>query len=341
MRVLPKHWHNDTVVNRLDAPQMNKTLWNPVAKVREIISEMVEEGNIDISDILNRLRRKASASLRFCDYIAQRATIRKYGKTTDSQQRYDRFYRFFKDWGQINDFAEITEANIIAFDEHLNKTGMKPYSKWNNYHRFLNSFIIDAFNDGYLRRNPYKTVRIDKQKTNGGLGKHLTPEEFQRVRDIDLPTESLDRVRDLFVFQTYTCLSYTDLASFNVKDITEIKGMKVYIGRRAKTKQTFTVPLLTPALRILHKYRNKLPIISNVKYNEYLKVLALHADIDKPLSSHWARHTGASLLLNEGADMKIVSKICGHSSTRMTEQVYAKLFDETVVDAISVINDKF
>ena len=99
--------------------------------------------------------------------------------------------------------------------------------------------------------------------------------------------------------------------------------------------------MLTPALGILHKYRNKLPIISNVKYNEYLKVLALHANIDKPLSSHWARHTGASLLLNEGADMKIVSKICGHSSTRMTEQVYAKLFDETVVDAISAINDKF
>ena len=32
--------------------------------------------------------------------------------------------------------------------------------------------------------------------------------------------------------------------------------------------------------------------------------------------------------------MRIISKICGHSSTKITEQVYAKLFDETVVDAI-------
>jgi integrase len=32
--------------------------------------------------------------------------------------------------------------------------------------------------------------------------------------------------------------------------------------------------------------------------------------------------------------MKIVSKICGHSSTRITEQIYAKLLDETVVDAV-------
>lgn len=38
--------------------------------------------------------------------------------------------------------------------------------------------------------------------------------------------------------------------------------------------------------------------------------------------------------MNEGVDMRIVSKICGHSSTRITEKVYAKLLDETVVEAI-------
>lgn len=84
--------------------------------------------------------------------------------------------------------------------------------------------------------------------------------------------------------------------------------MKVYIGQRAKTGQTFTVPLLKEALAILTKYKNKLPIISNVKYNEYLKVVAQAAGIDKPVSSHWARRTGATLLLNG-----------------IIEQVYAKL----------------
>ena len=77
-----------------------------------------------------------------------------------------------------------------------------------------------------------------------------------------------------------------------------------------------------------------------MKYNEYLKVVAQAAGIDKPLSSHWARHTGATLLLNGGTDMRIVSKICGHSSTRITEQVYAKLLDETVVDAVASYEKK-
>ena len=77
-----------------------------------------------------------------------------------------------------------------------------------------------------------------------------------------------------------------------------------------------------------------------MKYNEYLKVLAQAAKIDKPLSSHWARHTGATLLLNNGVSMQIVSRICGHSSTKITEQVYAKLYDESVVEAVTNIENK-
>jgi integrase len=211
---------------------------------------------------------------------------------------------------------------------------MKPYSKWNNYHRFLNSFILDAIDEGYLRRNPYKWINIDKQKRSHGIERCLTPEEFHRLKTSKMPTESIERVRDVFVFQTYTCLSYSDLREFDSRMIQEIKGMNVYVSNRKKTNMTFTIPLLSPALDILHKYSGKLPVISNVKYNEYLKIVAQAAGIDKPLSTHWARHTGATLLLNEGVPMQIVSKICGHSSTKITEQVYAKLLDETVVKAI-------
>ena len=71
-----------------------------------------------------------------------------------------------------------------------------------------------------------------------------------------------------------------------------------------------------------------------MKYNLYLKNVAQAAGLDVALTTHWARHTGATILLNEGVDLKVVSRICGHSSMKITEQVYAKLLDETVVDAI-------
>ena len=341
VRLLPKHWRRGMVINRVDAIQLNQTLEKLVVDVRKVILQMMDDGNIDIFSIPDKLKRLRSGNLTFLDFCDTRMKIRQYGKAVDSQERYTRFMKFFRSWGKIVEFEDITDLNIIALDEHLAARGLKPYSKWNNYHRFLNSFILDAIDEGYVKRNPYKWVRIEKEKSKGGIGKYLSPQEFAKVRDMDLPTESLQRVRDLFVFQTYTCLSYVDLNSFDTEKIEKVKGMKVYIGTRAKTSQTFTIPLLKPTLAILKKYNNHLPLISNVKYNEYLKVVAQNAGIDKPVSSHWARHTGATLLLNSGdVPMNIVQHILEHASQRMTEQVYAKRLDESIVDAMAKIDGK-
>jgi len=218
---------------------------------------------------------------------------------------------------------------------------MAAYSKWNNYHRFLNSFIMDAIDEGLLQRNPYKWINIDKDKASKGLDKCLTPQEFEQLKKAKMPTNKLERVRDLFVFQTYTCLRYSDLARFNNNNITIINGTEVYKCTQKKTRKVATIPLLKPTLDILNKYKGFLPIISNPKYNEYLKLVAQVSGINKPLSTHWARHTGATILLNDGVDLKVVSKICGHSSIKITEQIYAKLLDETVVNAIKEKSTKF
>lgn len=334
----PNQWKNGRIINSSDLLQISQTLDKMLTDIKQVILDMMQEGSIDIQDIPDRLEAKRQRQVGFLDFCNQRAEVRKYGKTTDSQERYNRFIRLFREWGRIIRFEDITEANIIAYDKYLKAKKMKPYSKWNNYHRFLNSFIIDAIDAGYLRKNPYKWVNIEKDKSTTGIDKYLSPDEFRRIKGSPMPTESLTRVRDVFVFQTYTCLSYTDLRDFDAQLVKEVKGMKVYVGSRQKTDKPFTIPILSPAWDILMKYEGKLPVISNVKYNEYLKIVAQSAGIDKPISSHWARHTGATMLLNEGVNMKIVSKICGHSSTRITEQVYARLLDETVVDAVSELD---
>lgn len=330
----PHQWKDGKIVNCPDLIKISKVLDKLLTDVKQVLYTMMEEGEIDIFSIPERLEKLHTKTIGFLEFCNQRAEVRKYGKRKDSQERYNRFMKFFKAWGKIKSFEDIKEPNIIAYDKYLSSKGMKPYSKWNNYHRFLNSFILDAIDAGYIRKNPYKWVNIEKDKSTTGIGKYLSPDEFRKLKGWTMPTNCLERVRDIFVFQTYTCLSYADLRDFDARRIQEIKGMKVYTGSRHKTNVSFTIPILSPAWDILMKYEGKLPIISNVKYNEYLKLVAHVVGIEKPVSSHWARHTGATLLLNEGVNMKIVSKICGHSSTRITEQIYAKLLDETVVDAV-------
>ena len=338
IRVFSNQWRKNRIVNSENDIILNKGLDNILNKIRQALYDMYNEGDIDIFHISDKINKSNLPCV--LDYFKQRSQIKKYRKSKDTQKRYDRFIKLFTIWGGIKYFTDITEENILLYDQYLLAQGMKNYSKWQNYHRFLNSFIIDAMEEGYLSKNPYKWVNINKGKNNDGLSKFLTSEEFYRIKNAKLNTESLNKVRDVFVFQTYTCLSYTDLKDFDISKIKTINGMKVYIGRRDKTDKEFTIPLLKPAIAVLDKYKNKLPIISNVKYNAYLKIVAQFVGIDKPITTHWARHTGATLLLNEGIPMKIVSKICGHSSMKITEKIYAKLLDETVVKAVNKIKDK-
>lgn len=338
IKVLPKQWHDGQIINRVDAAEMQQTLDIMLKHVRQIINEKMEQGTCSLDDVMAAFRAKEEEKLSFLDFCQQRAEVRCYGKAADSRERYDRFLRWLLNFGRIVSFADVSDENILAMDAALADTGMKNYSKWQNYHRFLNSFILDAIDAGHLTRNPYRWLHIEKEKSSGGLGKYLTMEEFEKIRTLEPPTDCLRRVRDLFVFQTYTCLSYADLASFDPSHIYKVKGKPAYTSNRGKTGQEFTFLVLSPAMEILRKYGNQLPIISNVKYNQYLKVLALMAGISKPISSHWARHTGATILLNKGkVEMEVVAKILGHSSTKVTRQVYAKLLDETVIKAMSKI----
>lgn len=342
VRVFPREWKNGHIVNRLDALELQRTLDLFVAHARKVINDLMERGEFDIDTIVavigGRQKQEAARNVPhlrpLMDYFRERTEIRSYDRAEDSKERYARFLRWFEQWGVMRTFDDVTEINILEMDKALTARGMKPYSKWNNYHRFLNSFILDAMNEGLMHKNPYKQLHIKKEKSTGGIGKYLTREEFAKIEKLEPPTNYLCHARDLFIFQTYTCLSYTDLAAFDANNIKEVNGRKMYVGNRGKTQQEYKFLMLRPAMAVLDKYGGKLPMMSNVKYNAYLKIIAVMCGIHKPVSTHWARHTGATMLLNAGMGMEIVAKVLGHSSTKITREVYAKLLDETVATAM-------
>ena len=332
VRVGRGEWRDGRVVRRSDAVELNRMLERLRSDVLRVIDTMMDEGMIDIMGIHDRMERMKGEGRTFIEWCKERAEVRKYGRAEDSQERYDRFLRWFVGWGKIRYFSDVTDHGVLTMDAALKEKGMTDYSKWNNYHRFLNSFILDAVDAGLLRRNPYKWLHIPRDKESHGLHKYLTRDELHRVERAQMGTESLERVRDLFVFQCYTCLSYHDLAAFDASKLVKVgEGRWTYSGERGKTGKEFTFLLLHPAVTVLEKYGWQLPILSNVKYNEYLKVVAQTAGVDKPITSHWARHTGATVLLNAGVDMETVARILGHSSTKVTRSTYAKLLDDTVV----------
>jgi site-specific recombinase XerD len=183
-----------------------------------------------------------------------------------------------------------------------------------------------AVNERYIDVNPFQ-IRLKEDKKEYHP---LTVEDITKMWEKKIDNERLSQIRDMFILQCYTGLAYIDMATFTKSDVVD----GVIIKKRHKTDVKSIIPILPIPKAILERYDYKLPIISNQKYNVLLKALGELCGITVNLTSHLARHSFATLLLNKGVDMKTVSMAMGHSNSKITEKVYAEMRNQTVVDNI-------
>lgn len=80
--------------------------------------------------------------------------------------------------------------------------------------------------------------------------------------------------------------------------------------------------------------------MTNQQYNKALKEVVEATGLGIHVTTHWARHTGATMLLNAGIEMDVIAKVGGWSDTKVLRRIYAKLHPETVVKAVNNIEDK-
>ena len=229
--------------------------------------------------------------------------------------------------------AEIKNQHILEFKHKMMSKNYESVSIAGFLQCLKSVFLFGVRND-LIKNNPFIGYKIDKRKKDVQF---LTEEEVQRIKDKELPTFRLERVRDLFLFQCYTALSYCDMAVLEPTDFqSNEEGIQYLRKRRKKTGVEFFVVLLPEALDIARKYDYHLPLISNERYNSYLKELGTLCEIDKPMHSHIGRHTAATYLLNHSIPMDMVALTLGHSTTKQTRH-YAKLLDKSVFEEFKKI----
>jgi site-specific recombinase XerD len=319
------------VVNSFEADIMNKRIEDVKRRVEKTASEVlnINNGEFSFVDFDRLFGRGGERELSFIEFMAkridERADIR---DTTKKTQRKN--LTMLQEFGKIVYFQDLTKANVMDFDNFLRKQGLKQ-TTINTYHKINKIYINDAIAREIITTNPYTGYKIARGK--GEEGRWLDEEELDAIRNVVLPTDSLRQVRDLFVFQCLTGLAYADLMTVDFTLTEEHKGVTYVSAKRQKTDVRFTCVLVDEALEILERYKYKLPVITNTKYNLYLKAVASHAGIDKPIASHWGRRTCGMVLLNKGISIEVVAKVLGHSSIRITESVYAKVLDKSVAEA--------
>ena len=121
----------------------------------------------------------------------------------------------------------------------------------------LKKVVNYAVKMGYLNSNPINNYVV-KMKTVPRVA--LSWEEINKIQNLQLQDKRLQTVKDIFIFQVYTGLAYADIKAFCSLHLWRNMDNRVWIRmERTKTRNTFTVPLLLPAIEILQKYLPDVP----------------------------------------------------------------------------------
>lgn len=335
IKVTRKQWKGERIVGHPDAGVLNQRLSIMKQKAQKIVTVACGEDVFDFNSVTSLFKGETAEEIDFPTYCEQRTAKRRVCENTKG--RYRVFTRFLRSWGGIRSFADITVAKVRAMDEYLHAKGLGQGTVY-NYHKYLKLFIGDAVIDGYVQESPYRRLPFKIGRGDKQFVDCLTVEQFEAVRSLKVATAHLTRVRDLFLFQCYTGLAYSDLMAFSFEDCELIDGKYFYHNKRKKTDVDFVLQLLSPAVDLLEKYKYKLPKLSNQKYNDYLKAIGAMVGIEN-LHSHMGRATAATMFLSKGMPINVVSRVLGHTNLKQTQR-YARTLSRDVRSAFDMIEEK-
>ena len=237
---------------------------------------------------------------------------------------------------------ELTPDFIKEFAVFLSTDrGLQNGSIWTNC-MWLKGVVMRAHFNGLIPRNPFAQFHISP---NIKEREYLTEEELKTLMTHEFADARLSYIRDIFVFASFTALSFVDVKELTTDDIVEVNGEKWILSKRHKTKVPFQVKLLDIPLQIIKRYeefQTDKSVFPNLNYWSIckpLKKMIKECGITKDISFHCARHGFATLALSKGMPIESVSRVLGHTNI-VTTQLYAKITTQKIDHDLTMFGDK-
>ena len=335
----PEQWDakRKMVKNHPNANVLNRMLYENIAAIEQTELGLWQQGKSISLDLLkNSIDKPLSNGRSFLTFFKEEIANSSLKEST--RQNHLSTLELLQEFKKEVLFTDLTFEFVSSFDNYLQSKGyhLNTIAK---HMKHLKRYINVAINKEYMDIQKY-AFRKYKIKSIEGSHTHLAPEELHKFENLQLTGRytRLQKTKDAFLFCCYAGLRYSDFTNLTSANIVEFHQETWIIYKSVKIGMEVRLPLYLlfegKGIQILQRYKDDLnsffKLKDNSNINKELNILAGLAKIDKRVSFHTARHTNATLLLYNGANITTVQKLLGHKSVKTT-QVYANIMDITVV----------
>ena len=359
--VRPREWKFGQIVGVYNCDDLNDRVRIMLQRVDRIVNERLEkesEADINFEEVRKMVfspdsRRKVKDAEDMTTWMD--AEIDKLGVRKGTAAHYRTSVAALVESGAMRRWTDLSVENVHKFDAWLHrierhrtdaevKAG-KPVeyisqATVRNYHKDIKALLGRALKFGLIQNNPYDRMKGEIKRDDVETVEFLTSEELARIERLTLRDGSmLAAARDMFVFQSYTGMAYSDMQGFRLDECRHDGDRWLLAKKRVKTGVTYYVQLLPQALAVAERYGGEMPKVAVQVYNRNLKKIADATGITKRLTSHVGRHTFATWALHEGVALERVSKMLGHSKITQTQR-YAKVLAEDVYGEFDKLGDR-
>ena len=350
IRVLAKHWAG-AVVSRPDADELNNRLGIIVKRVNEKMNEFIEKRqpiNVEVIKQYIYDGTKSDTGGSMIEWMKKQVPMLQVSEKT--RGHYWLLLDRLEQYGQLRSWSDISVESIYEWDAWLHTKIKAQVKKGHperggsdgtiyNYHKHMKAMINRAVDFGIIAASPYARLKGKFKRGESDDYEYLTEEQMQLIVDTHpVPNTQMEDVRDLFVFQLFTGLAYSDSQAFDIKNYHKDGDVWVANGKRIKTGVPYVSALLPPVVDVLERHGWKVPTMPNQKYNCLLKTFGSVIGIDG-LHSHLARHSFATWMLSNDAKVQNVMRMLGHKNIKQTMK-YAKVLAKDVHDDYNMVGEK-
>lgn len=360
VHVRPREWKYGQIVNRQDCDTLNERVQIMLERVDNIVNEKMKsetEHNIDFDEV-RQLVRSPDKRKRLNDAENMAAWMYAQIPMLDVAHGTAKHYRIsvaaMVKSGAMRRWKDLTIENVHKFDAYLHTIkkhqtdaevkAKKPVeyisqATVRNYHKDIKALLGRAMKFGLITANPYDRMKGEIKRGDKETVEFLTDAERDKIEGLTINDSMLATVRDVFVFQCYTGMAYSDAMAFSLDRCQQDGERLTYSAPRVKTGVPFYIRVLPKALEIAQKYGGRLPRVADQTCNANLKTIANVTGITKKLTTHVGRHTFATWMLRNGVQIEHVSKMLGHRKITQTQR-YAKLLPMDVYGQFDKVESK-